>query len=63
MLSLIYEQPIRIGADGRAYPELAETWEVDETGLTWTFHLRKGVMWQGDNGEMTSADVNTPSTR
>ncbi len=57
MLSLIYEQPIRIGADGRAYPELAETWEVDETGTVWTFHLRKGVKWQGDNGEMTADDV------
>jgi ABC-type transport system substrate-binding protein len=34
-----------------------ETWEVDETGMTWTFHLRKGVQWQGDYGEMTSADV------
>ncbi len=57
MLSLIYEQPIRIGADGRAYPELAETWEVDGTGTVWTFHLRKGVKWQGDNGEMTADDV------
>lgn len=57
MLSLIYEQPIRIGADGRAYPELAETWDVDETGMVWTFHLRKGVKWQGDNGELTADDV------
>ena len=57
MLSLVYEQPIRIGADGKAYPELAETWEVDDTGTVWTFHLRKGVKWQGDNGEMTADDV------
>lgn len=57
MLSLIYEQPIRIGSDGKAQPELSETWEVDATGTIWTFHLRKGVKWQGDNGEMTSADV------
>lgn len=57
MLSLVYEQPIRIGADGKALPELAETWEVDGTGLVWTFHLRKGVKWQGDYGEMTADDV------
>lgn len=57
MLSLIYEQPIRIGTDGKAQPELVETWEVDETGMMWTFHLRKGVQWQGDLGEMTSADI------
>ncbi len=57
MFSLIYEKPIRVGVDGKAQPELAETWDVDETGLVWTFHLRKGVQWQGDFGEMTSADV------
>lgn len=57
MLSLVYEQPIRIGADGKAYPELAETWETDATGTVWTFHLRKGVKWQGEYGEMTADDV------
>ncbi len=57
MLSLIYEQPIRIGTDGKAQPELVETWEVDDTGMNWTFHLRKGVKWQDENGEMTSADI------
>ncbi len=57
MLSLIYEQPIRMGTDGKAQPELVETWEVDETGMTWTFHLRKGVQWQDGQGEMTSDDI------
>ena len=57
MLSLIYEQPIRIGTDGKAQPELVETWEVDDTGMNWTFHLRKGVKWQHDKGELTSADI------
>lgn len=57
MLSLIYEQPIRIGTDGKAQPELVETWDVDDAGTTWTFHLRKGVQWQDDQGEMTSADI------
>ena len=57
MLSLIYEQPVRIGTDGKAQSELAETWKVDETGMVWTFKLRQGVQWQDGYGEMTAADV------
>jgi ABC-type transport system substrate-binding protein len=55
--SLIYEKPIRIGNDGKAQPELVETWKVDETGKIWTFTLRKGVKWQKDKGDFTSADL------
>ena len=57
LLSLIYEQPVRIGADGKAVSELAETWSADSTGTIWTFDLRKGVSWQGGYGSFTSADV------
>lgn len=57
LFSLIYEQPVRIGKDGTAGPELAETWSVDSSGTKWTFRLRKGVSWQGGNGEFTSDDI------
>ncbi len=57
LFSLIYEQPVRIDADGTAEPELARTWEVDSTGKVWTFHLREGVNWQNESGEFTSEDV------
>ena len=30
---------------GNLVPALAESWESDDGGLTWTFHLRKGVQW------------------
>ncbi|MDD5018556.1 MAG: ABC transporter substrate-binding protein [Eubacteriales bacterium] len=57
LFTLIYEQPVRIGVDGTAEPELAETWDVDGTGTVWTFNLREGVSWQMGNGEFTSADI------
>lgn len=30
---------------GNLVPAIAESWESDDGGLTWTFHLRKGVQW------------------
>ncbi len=38
----------------RIMPGLAESWEVSDDGMTYTFHLRQGVKWQ------TTADF-TPS--
>ena len=35
-------------------PELAEKWEVSKDGLTWTFQLRKGVVFH--NGQKFNAD-------
>ena len=36
-------------------PDLAESWDVGEGGLVWTFHLRKGIRWSDDT-PITAAD-------
>ena len=49
-----------VGADketGQYVPELAESWEVSEDGLTWTFTLKPDIPFHGDNGTVTAEDV------
>jgi oligopeptide transport system substrate-binding protein len=29
-------------------PDLAESWDVEQGGLVWTFHLRDGIRWSDD---------------
>jgi peptide/nickel transport system substrate-binding protein len=41
----------------KVQPDLAEKWDVSDDGLVWTFHLRKGVQFHKDFGEMTAEDV------
>ena len=37
-------------------PALAESWEVSDDGLTWTFHIRRDVKWH-DGEPFTAHDV------
>ena len=41
---------------GEFYPELAESWEISEDGLTYTFHLRQDVVFS-DGEPLTAEDV------
>ncbi|MBD3347047.1 MAG: ABC transporter substrate-binding protein [Chitinivibrionales bacterium] len=53
----IYEGLTRIdGVTRMPEPNLAESWEVSEDGLTWIFHIRKGVLWS-DSVPFSAYDV------
>lgn len=38
-------------------PDLAESWEISDDYLVWTFHLRQGVQFHHGYGELTADDV------
>lgn len=44
-------------------PDLAERWESSADGLTWTFHLRRGVRFHHGFGELSADDVVYSLTR
>ena len=43
VLDLLYEPLVRYDSNGDIQPSLAESWEISDDGLTWTFNLRQGV--------------------
>jgi peptide/nickel transport system substrate-binding protein len=43
---MLYETLITKNPDGSYVPGLAQSWDVSEDGLTWTFHLKPGVKFQ-----------------
>lgn len=56
VLRLLYSGLLTVAEDGSVEGDLAESYEMSDDGLTWTFHLRGGVKFA--NGEdLTSADV------
>src|SRR5690625_2456742 len=52
--SKIYEGLVTFTPDLEPKPRLAESWEISDDGMTYTFHLRKGVQWH--DGEPFTAD-------
>lgn len=56
VLSNVYDCLLRLEADGSLTPALAESYEVSDDGLEYTFHLRKGVKFHNGQ-EMTAEDV------
>ena len=53
----VYDGLLRVTKDGAGLePALASAWDTSPDGLTWTFHLRPGVMFS-DGTPLTSNDV------
>lgn len=52
----IYNRLTKIEPDMSVAPELAESWEISEDGLTYTFHLHQGVMFHSGR-ELVASDV------
>lgn len=57
ILSSLFEGLINLANDGiTVLPGMAERWEISPDGLTYTFHLRRGLQWS--NGDaLTAADL------
>lgn len=42
---------------GNLIPAMAESWEVSDDGLTYTYHIREGVQWVDNEGNDYGAEV------
>jgi peptide/nickel transport system substrate-binding protein len=52
----LYDTLVFPNTEGGVDPWVAESWDVSDDGLTWTFNLRKGVMFH-NGSELTASDV------
>ena len=52
----VYEGLTRFYADGSIHPALAESWDIADDGLSYTFTLRAGVKYH-DGADFTADDV------
>ncbi|MGO9122009.1 MAG: ABC transporter substrate-binding protein [Desulfomonilaceae bacterium] len=53
---ILYDPLVRWSPDFEIVPNLAERWEIDETGRIFTFYLVKGVRWS-DGAPFTAGDI------
>lgn len=59
IMSNLYDRLVATDATGKVLPQLAETWDIDDKGIT--FHLREAEFASGN--KVTSADVVYSLTR
>lgn len=56
LAALIFTGLTRSNAKGEIVPDLAERWDVSQSGLAYTFYLRKDVLWH-DGAPFSAEDV------
>ncbi len=56
ILHLNYDYLCGYAPNGDPRPEIADSWEVSEDGLTWTFKIHPGIKWH-DGEPLTARDV------
>jgi peptide/nickel transport system substrate-binding protein len=52
-----FDSLVGVDVDDKPVPALATSWEPNEDYTVWTIHLREGVQFHDDWGEMTAEDV------
>ena len=56
MVTQIFDTLVRGDAQGNLNPQLAESWERADDGMSYTFNLRRGVLFHNGD-ELTASDV------
>ena len=56
VIEQVYSTLMALDSDAKPYPELAESYKVEDGGLTYVFTLRKGVKFHSGE-ELTADDV------
>jgi peptide/nickel transport system substrate-binding protein len=56
LVALLFRGLVRLGPGSAITGDLAQRWEVTDSGRTWTFHLRDNLFWQ-DGAPLTADDV------
>ena len=54
LVALLFRGLVKLGPDNTIVGDLAASWDVEDAGRTWTFHLRPDQQWQ--DGEPITAD-------
>ncbi|GAB3042539.1 ABC transporter substrate-binding protein [Sediminivirga luteola] len=62
VLENVYDTLVEPDENLQMQPALAESWDISEDQLTWTFHLREGVTFH-DGSDFTAEDVVYSYTR